>query len=202
MPEIQDLPGNSNKEKRNKPVTQGTRLKDKRGFIGNVSESLFGGKADGVGHYIVFDVLVPALKSTISDIISSGIEMLLYGEARGRSGPSRRTFGDRVSYGGYYRDREQRSSRGSSSSRHRIAPSRLTEIVVDYRADAEEVISSLNDQIKEYGVATVADFYDLVGLNTEWTDNKYGWDAILTYDNIRQVREGYIIDLPRPIELR
>jgi len=41
--------------------------------------------------------------------------------------------------------------------------------------------------------------YDLVGLSSLSThvDNKWGW-AILQNVDIRQTREGYVIDLPLP----
>ena len=37
-----------------------------------------------VKNYIVNDVLIPAAKKAISDIVTNGIDMILYGEARGK----------------------------------------------------------------------------------------------------------------------
>jgi hypothetical protein len=68
--------------------------------------------------------------------------------------------------------------------------------VVDTRYDAELVLDSLNDCITEYGRATVGDFYDLVGYDTENTDYKWGWTD-LSAARVRKIRGGWLIDLPR-----
>jgi hypothetical protein len=50
-------------------------------FIDTAVETLFSSdKTDSVSGYIVHDVLVPAIKSTLSDMVQGGIEMLLFGE--------------------------------------------------------------------------------------------------------------------------
>ena len=41
-----------------------------------------------------------------------------------------------------------------------------------------------------------ADFYDIVGVTSEFTDNKYGWTSIRKA-GIKPVREGFLIVLPR-----
>lgn len=64
------------------------------------------------------------------------------------------------------------------------------------RDEAELVIERLSDILENYDVASVADLYDLVGLPTTYIDNKWGWTN-LAYANVRQVREGYLIDLPQ-----
>lgn len=43
---------------------------------------------NNVKSYIVMDVLVPAIKKAISDIVTNGIDMILYGE----TGKSKRTL--------------------------------------------------------------------------------------------------------------
>ncbi len=54
----------------------------------------------------------------------------------------------------------------------------------------------MNDIIETYEVASVADLQDLVGLPSSHVDNKWGW--INLHDvQIRQIREGYVIDLPQ-----
>ena len=54
--------------------------------------------------------------------------------------------------------------------------------------------------IEQYDVATLGDLKDLLGLSTEHTDNKFGWTSLGKVE-IRQVREGYAIDLPRMKEI-
>lgn len=47
---------------------------------------------------------------------------------------------------------------------------------------------------------SVADLYDLVGINGNYTDNKYGWFNIRTASVVR-VRDGYMIKLPKAVPL-
>jgi hypothetical protein len=49
-------------------------------------------------------------------------------------------------------------------------------------------------------MVSVADFYDLVGVDGTYTDNKYGWTNIRNA-YVNRVRDGYVIKLPRAISL-
>ena len=75
------------------------------------------------------------------------------------------------------------------------------EIVLATRVEADEVIDRLFNIIQEFEQATVRDLYDLVGERASFTDEKYGWTNIRTAD-VRRIREGYLLDLPRPEPLR
>ena len=58
----------------------------------------------------------------------------------------------------------------------------------------------MDELIEHYGIVSVADLYDLVGITGSYTDNKYGWTDIRTAQVVR-VRDGYKIKLPRAIPL-
>lgn len=154
----------------------------------------FGENTRSVGNYILWDVLIPALKNTITDMVNNGIEMLMFGEPRGNIRRDRgRSY---VSYSGFYKDRDREERRiDRTRNRHRFS-----EVVLESRADAEEVLSNLVDLVEDYGIATVADFYDLVGLSGEWADNKFGWDN-LSRASVKRVREGYILEMPKPFPI-
>ena len=51
--------------------------------------------------------------------------------------------------------------------------------------------------IERYQSATVADLYELVGVQGSYTDDKWGWVDIRGA-GITRVRNGYLLDLPRP----
>jgi len=195
MAKVENFPSNSDKSRELKPVTQGVRVQKKTGFIASVSDTLFGENTRSVGQYILFDILIPAAKDTITDMITKGIEMIVYGDRGSRS--SRRSGPSRTSYGSYYRDRDRREDRYSRTTR---SGHRLDDIIIASRADAEEVLEQLFIRLDDYGTATVADFYDLVGITGEWTDRKWGWDTLERSD-IRPVRGGYVVVLPKPIAL-
>lgn len=160
-----------------------------------VSEDL-----ENVWQYIVGDVLIPSLKSAISDVVANGIDMLLYGEIRGgsRGSSSRRSSGSRTSYSSYYdkSDREDRRRRANSSERYSCS-----EIIFDTRIEAEDVLDQIIKAIDEYGMVTVADYYDACGVASKYTDNKYGWDDRNNLDGAKVKRlsvDEYYISLPRP----
>lgn len=146
-----------------------------------------------VKNYIVNDVLIPAAKKAISDIITNGIDMILYGESRGRD--RRRDGGSRVSYTKYYeRDRDRDYDR----RRERRSVYDYDDIILDSRREAEDVLNRMDDLIDAYGMVSVADLYDLVGVSGNYTDNKYGWTNLRNAE-VRRTRDGYLIKLPKAL---
>jgi len=147
-----------------------------------------------VKSYILMDVLAPALKKAISDIVTNGIDMILYGET-GRTKKS--GTASKVSYRSYYDRQDERRDYGSIRTRTGYD---YDDIVLDNRGEAEEVLSRMDELISTYGLVSVADFYDLVGVTGNYTDNKYGWTNIRSASVVR-VRDGYMIKLPRALPL-
>lgn len=76
---------------------------------------------------------------------------------------------------------------------------RKYELVYETRADAEKVLNGISEIIDEYGFVTVADLYDISGLpGAYYTDSKIGWKGSIKESTIKKVRDGYVIDLPKP----
>lgn len=71
------------------------------------------------------------------------------------------------------------------------------EIVLDTRHEAELVLDNLEELIKQYGQATVTDLYDLVNITSSFADEKWGWTD-LSHANVSHVRDGYLLNLPKP----
>ena len=74
-------------------------------------------------------------------------------------------------------------------------------IMLETHADAVDVLESLIARVERYGSASVADFYDYLGVTGGFTDQKYGWTNLSNAD-IRQTRKGFVFDLPKPQPLR
>jgi hypothetical protein len=203
--ELTNYPGNSNRGKEEtreklEKVVSGEVITKKKTFGEKVAETFFGDDTRSVGDYLLHDILIPAMKSTLSDIVGGGIEMLLFGE-RSRGGYSNRSsiYRDRnrsyVSYNKVSRSSRERDSRYLSRTdrnRHNFET-----IVIQDRGEAEDVLTNLVDLIYDYEVASVADYYDLVGIESSYTDQKYGWTN-LADAKVERVRDGYILRLPRP----
>lgn len=144
-----------------------------------------------VKDYIIQDVLIPAAKKAIVEMVDSGINMLIYGESKPRN---KDRNGSRVSYTKYY-ERERDYERGT---RTRVRGYDYDDIILDTRREAEEVLDRMQDLIDTYGMVSVADLYDLVGINGSYTDNKYGWTRLRDAD-VQRVRDGYLLKLPKAL---
>ena len=57
-----------------------------------------------------------------------------------------------------------------------------------------------DELIDTYGVASVADLNDLIGISGDYTDNKYGWTNVKAGEVMR-VRDGYVIKMPRAVPI-
>jgi hypothetical protein len=175
-------------------VISGQAIIKKKNYFDKIKSELISDDAKNLKSYVIGDVLIPALKKAISDIVTNGIDILLYGESKGRTGNGRSTA-DRVSYRSYYDNTTQSRpsySRGSNYS--------YDDIILQTRGEAEDVLLRMDEIMDMYGLVRVADLYDLVGITGNFTDNKYGWTNIRNADIIR-VRDGYMIKLPRAIPI-
>lgn len=201
----ESFPSNSRKkrdktkadEKKLDKVITGSVKKQKRGLGKKVADVILEDDTKSVGNYVVYDVLIPAAKTMLSDMITGAVEMFLFGEKRGSR--TRREGGrSYTSYGSYYRstDRDRDLRREREISRYGRARHDFDEIILETRGEAEEVLSHLVDLVDDYGVASVADLYDLVGITSNYTDGKYGWTNLHTA-SVSRVRGGYLISLPR-----
>ena len=193
-----DMPQpNSNNSKRPKQVTPVTqaRLEEKRG--GRLRNALVAETGRALFEYVVYDVVVPMIK----DAAAATFNRALYGDGRGYPVGRNTNYG-RTDYGAYSRPRSDGSVR---DPRRELSPRvksqhNFDEVVFNDRAEADLVLERLMDLIDTYGVATVADFYDLAGISTDYPDNSWGWER-LGGAAIRRTRAGYILDLPRPVTI-
>ena len=59
----------------------------------------------------------------------------------------------------------------------------------------------MDELIETYGIVSVADLYELVGVDGEYTDNDYGWTNIRNADVVR-TRDGYLLSLPKAMPIK
>lgn len=181
----------ANEEKKIEKVVHGTAKTKKKSEISKLADVFISEDVSNVKSYVLMDVLVPAIKKAISDIVTNGIDMILYGESgRRRSGGST----SRVSYRNYYDQRsDDRRPEDRATTRSRFD---FDEIVFQSRGEAEAVRDQMDDLIDRYGVVTVADMYDMADLTQPYTSNRYGWTNIRSA-TVERVRDGYVIRLPK-----
>jgi hypothetical protein len=187
-------------------VTQNEIVQRKKPVGKRLTETFIGGDARSVWAFVALDVLVPAAKDMLADAVSQGVERMIFGEAQsvGRRSGRRPSGGSHVPYQKYSSSGARRLGPPDERSRHEIGMSRrarashnFDEIILATRIEADQVLERLLDLVDKYETATVADLYDLVGISGDYTDDKWGWFDLRGAD-IRRVREGYLLDLPRP----
>lgn len=178
-------------EKRLTKVTKGATKQKKKGEMQKLKESCFSADMAKIKEYIFLDVLVPSFKKAISDIVTNGIEMILYGEVKHTS---KGTPAGKVSYSSYY-------AGGANKKEH--APVRAgsgfnyDDIVFENRGDAESVLSAMEETIERYGFVSVLDMYDLADVSTNnHTLGKYGWTDLHEAKTVFS-QGNYMIKLPK-----
>lgn len=146
-----------------------------------------------VRSYILTDVIVPGIKNAVADVVS----IMLFGEA-GRIG-GRKKNGSKVSYQRYYEDR--RDDRRDYGRPRAAGGFEYDDIIFETRGDADLVLDQLDASIATYGLVSVADLYDLAGITCpSYTANKYGWTDLRNAKSVR-TRDGYILQLPRTVQI-
>lgn len=144
-------------------------------------------------------VLVPALKEAFTDALSTGFERLIYGESRGggrrRPPGSPQREGNYVTYNRMSRDPQPTPrDRASRISREAFE---FQDLILADRNAADSAIQGMFDLLEKYDSVSVADLYTMLGVKTEYTDQKWGWRS-LRGANVTKVRQGYLLDLPDP----
>lgn len=185
------------KKKMDKIISGSAKVKKKSGTR-KLADVFVSEDAANVKGYIFGDVIVPAAKKLISDIVKDGIEMILYG-----STSSRKTYSDgfRAGYVDYNRLSGRRDDRRPLPD-HRPSPVQgYDNIILNNKGDAELVLTTMDDILDSYGEVSVAALLEMVGLPSKYTDNNYGWTT-LANARITRLRDGYLIDLPRAVPLK
>ena len=211
---LQDIaPNNSNKEarvdkekeenkkKKLKPIVGKGNVTKKKRTVMDKFKDAFLGESENLGDYVLYDVLIPAFRDTVSDM-GFGVIERLFGTGRSRPSYNSRVVRDRgrsyVSYNNVS-DRRGRDDRRDfdrgSRARHDF-----DNVIFTNKWEAEDVLSHLVDMTIEYGEATVRAFYELSNIEADYTDDRYGWTT-LRDAYVERTRNGHIIVFPptRPL---
>ena len=94
----------------------------------------------------------------------------------------------------------RRQSNKKVSYRSAYYRKNVDNILFDSRETAENVLEASKEIINKYGFVTIADMYDISGLDAPYTGQKYGW-VDLKEAKIIRVRQGYKLVLPEIIPI-
>lgn len=203
-----DFPPNSNRIRETEPreqikaVTSAEPVRRKRGLGRQFKETFFSGSGRDAFSYMIEEVVVPAIRDMFHDAMQSGIDRLIYGESRRphRTGPSMGT--PNVGHVAYNRmSTSSTSAQPRSISRRSRARHDFDELIIPSHAEANEVLDQMFEILSRWGHVTVANLYDLTGIESTHVDMKWGWTNLRGARAVRTRSGGYLLDLPRPEEL-
>ena len=163
----------------------------KKSEIQKIAETFVAEDLNKVKNAVLMDVIVPAVKKVISDIVTNGIDMLLYGEVK----HNKTTTTSKIGYNSMYNSQNQANAARVARSSYIY-----NDIILSSRGEAEEVLNQMNEIIGTYGVVSVADLCEIVGVTGEFTDNKYGWSDIRDA-YVERSKDGYMLKLPRALPI-
>ena len=198
LPDLYSSKPEAPKEKRVEKVVDHdefvTRKKSLRRKLGDV---LIAGDLMDIRRYLISDVLIPAVKDTIFELGSRGLDMLLFNDGRGYSRHDPKGNNTYISYNNQYRNTAKTSSRRERrSDEPREYYRDDDELIFRDRAKAEKVLRSMMAIWNEYHIVQKADLNDLLDETGNFTDTSWGWTD-LSSASVDRVRGGYLLNLPR-----
>ena len=187
----------SDDKKKVEQVVEGPAKKKKKSGLAKFIDTFVEDDAASVKQYVVEDVLIPGFKDILYDTVTNSLNRFLYND---REAPRRNNGGNVTSftrYTGRYQQNNRSNTRETRPLRN--GGYSFDNVVVPSRGEAQEVLDSLGELLSEYGTVSVADLYDMCGLQTKHTDNNYGWESLNGFSIKRYSSTEYEILTPRPI---
>lgn len=196
-----DIPNNSDNfreqsaapdRKKIPPVVTGA-VKKKRSGLKELTDGFIQEDAVTVRNSLWHDILIPAAKKTIEDLLMSAVEMFFYG---GTGRTSSRSRMDRVSW----REGQRTASEKPAERIRSTSGYRFDEVLYPTRADAERVLNVMIEILDQYPTCSVSDYYSASNVTGSYTDNNYGWDDASALYGAKIVRfnDGWLLKLPNP----
>lgn len=182
-------------DKKAKKITKGKVIRRKKKKTSGLEHSMH-----VAWSYIKDEVLIPALRDTAFDAVTTGAQSILYQGTEGAVGRvaprNPRTVGNHQTN---YNRMSSRNRGVRPEPERRVAPSRVQvdDILVSSRQEADEVLDTLRAEIEQYDVATVSSLYSMVGITPTFTDEKWGWYDLRGAAS-RRIRDGHLLILPDP----
>lgn len=202
MDEFDNYKPNSNRSKEErreqiKPVVKAAVRRRKNGGFRKIANVLLAENVEDAKNQLISDVIIPAIRQAIHDVFDKGSDLLFCGFESKRN----KTKASKVSYRDYYDDEKK-----NTEQYKRFSPMlEYNDVIFDSRSEAEEVLFKMDELIEVYGSASVADYYEFVGITGDYSANNYGWMDIRSA-HIDRVRDngkyGYTIVFPRARPLK
>lgn len=186
--------------KERKKVATGT-IKEKT-FRQKVRDAFISDEVHDIKSYVVFDVIIPAIKETVRNLFVNSLDMALFGKVRKTANTEQRGGSTYIAYDRLYQSRgndiQPRQQKGGAPLR----VNELDRVVFKDKADAIDVLSYMMDNLEEYHVASIADFLSAADLPISPIHHKWGFYDLSTA-SVEELPDGsgFFIRLPRPVQI-
>jgi hypothetical protein len=182
------------------PVVTGSTKVKKKNWFQRTGELLFAQTdSSTVGQYLVRDILVPYFRKVIFDLVTSTVDMFLYGGSTptNKAVPGRGSY---VNYNAGYSNRQQpqltQNNRGVVTGTDVF---NFEKIYFDSKRDAMAVLDSMCEILSRYSLVTVSQFYQLANQDIDNVQaTKFGWFDLSGADVVRDYSGTFFIKLPKP----
>lgn len=186
------LENKQTEKKIEKVVTGKVITKKKSGFSSFASDFVSVNLKD-IKRIVIDDTLIPKIKEVLYDIVMDTTDVILYGDTK-RS-RSRRGIGSNTVLYNKFSDRSRRDPRPVLTPQHQIE-----DVILERKSDADSVLDRMQEILDQYGIVKVSDLNELTGRVGFYTDHSFGWTSLAKAEIVR-VREGWLIQLPRPMSI-
>lgn len=157
-------------------------------------ERLFGGfiaeDLSTVAQWVLLEKIRPGIKDLVYNSANEFLRRAFYPNGGGgrmtRDEPS-------YNYSRCYRPQTNRTASRTSSYD-------FGQIVFKTQDDAENLLRSMQDYIREYGMISVGNLYDMIDETCNSTDWNYGWTSLRTAHVVR-AHNGWSIDFPPTMKI-
>lgn len=211
MDEYKEFPSNSKlskehptddppeQERERHSVVKSTVTTKKKSAVRKFTERFIQKDLKDIMREVVTDVIEPAFKDLIYNTITNSISMALYDRPDGFGPGGRRRESERTPYRSYFDDRSRREP-------HRPEPVRnfgfeYDDIVFTNRGDADTVLFEMERYLDKYKIVSLFEYFDYAGQDAPYTYQNWGWTS-LRNARVSSVRDGYIIELPRVMQIK
>lgn len=188
MPSVEDYPSAAIGESKKEEKTDVIKVRKKRSVWKEVKGEFISEDAPSVGGYILYDILLPALRDLVSDIGHGALDMAMGTDGR-RFRRGRREDRTYISYDRYWdRESPRRRSRWDEdddedyrsrrrSSRRTPSNEDLDDFVFDTKKQAIKILTEMQDRIEKYDDVSVGFFLDRIGesIPGDFVSEDWGW---------------------------
>ena len=192
LPSPEDFPSAAiGKDKPTEAQNEIISVRRKKSLWKEVKGEFISEDAPTVGSYLLYDILLPALRDLVSDIGHGALDMAMGTDnrryrSRGRSRRDDRTYISYDRYWDYEPPRSRRSRyddedddyRGFRRSNRRVPSSEdLAEFIFDSKKEAEDLLREMDEQIDRYDNVSVGYFLGRIrqDMPGDWAVENWGW---------------------------